>query len=632
MANEQLILNRYRPIAQAGSGGFGTVQVAWDTRIQRRVAIKCIQLDESQAFRALQVEAQAVYGDPYRGAGVYGNPDPYAADDPYAYGDADPYRDPREPFAVSLENLPGLDEARTAALLSDPNIVGVYDFEIQGATAYLIMEYVDGTTLTGLLQQYGDQLSLDAMAAIFSSVAHALEVAHENQVLHLDIKPDNVLINRQGQVKVTDFGLATLSDASGFGTAGGGTIGYMPLEQMRQEALDARCDEWALASMTYEMLTGENPFIAPDLAKAETAIEDAELVLPSLCYDGLDPEADDVLFYALDPDREERYDNVEDFSEEMSRFLGNSARGHKELAVLVGQAAIEEREEEEEVVERISLFDRIGTGRLQSIVVRVWAALGVGLTGFVALSNIAELGGWASPVFWGLFALLVFAGVLKPHLGALLSLLVLSVALMFHEAFLAGILLIVAVCLWWFFVGRMSDEAPNAVLSPVLFGAFGFNPVTPLVSGFFLSVKDAVATAALAFLLSLVLSGFGSASLMGWNAFAFWNFGAIDIQHNMLVLLQQPLTWCMLASWLGGSAIVALLCRRQTRLSAGVGIVLACTLMVAALCFGAWFGSGLASWVPDWLLIVPTVGAGVVMAVACAFGVPIRAGEEEWED
>ena len=615
MANEQLILNRYRPIAQAGSGGFGTVQVAWDTRIQRRVAIKCIQLDESQAFRALQVEAQAVHGDPY------------------GYGDADPYGydEPRDQYAVSLENLPGLDEARTAAMLSDPNIVGVYDFAVQGATAYLIMEYVDGTTLTGLLQQYGDRLSLNMVAAVFSSVAHALEVAHDNQVLHLDIKPDNVLINRQGQVKVTDFGLATLSDATGFGTAGGGTIGYMPLEQMRQEALDARCDEWALASMTYEMLTGTNPFIAPDLAKAEAAIEDAELVLPSLCFDGLSPEADDVLFYALDPDREERYDNVEDFSEEMGRFLGNSARGHKELAVLVGQAMEEDFEEEEEVTERISLFDRIGTGRLQSIFVRAWAALGVGLTAFVSLSNIDAVGGWATPLFWGLFALLVFAAVLKPHLGALLALLVLSVALLFNEAFVVGILMIVAVCAWWFFVGRLSDEAANAALSPVLFGSFGFNPITPLVAGFFLSVKDAVVTAAFAFAVSLVLAGFGSSSIVGWNAFAFWDIGAIDVQHNMLVLLQQPLTWCMFASWLGGSALLALLCGRQTRLSAGIGVVLACALAIAALFFGTWFASGMVSWVPAWQLLVATLGAGAVMTVACAFGVPIRASEEDWD-
>ncbi|MEG0375082.1 MAG: serine/threonine-protein kinase, partial [Raoultibacter sp.] len=577
-----------------------TVQVAWDTRIQRRVAIKCIQLDESQAYRAAQVEARAVYG----------------------------YDDSSDLPPVSLENLPGLDEARTAAMLSDPNIVGVYDFEIRGNVAYLIMEYVDGVTLSGLLQQYGDSLSLDAVAAIFSSVAHALEMAHDNQVLHLDIKPDNVLINRQGQVKVTDFGLATLSDAAGFGTAGGGTIGYMPLEQMRQENLDARCDEWALASLTYEMITGTNPFLAPDLARAEKAIEDAELVLPSLCWEGLDPAADDVLFYALDPDREERYDNVEDFSEEMGRFFGNSVRGHKELAMLVGQAR-EDFEEKEEVVERIRLFDRIGTGRLQAVSVRVWAALSVALLGFVSLTNISVVGGWTSPLFWGLFALFVLAAVLKPHLGALLGLASLVVALFFHEAFIVGILLLVSSAAWWFFVGRKGDLQPNVALSPVLFGSFGFNQITPLASGFFLSIKESLITAPFAFFVSLVLAGFGSNSLMGWNALAFWDITALDVQHNMLIMLQQPITWCVALSWVGGAVLTSLCCLRQTRLFAGIGVVGSCGLMVAALCLGTWFTSGQTSWIPDLMLLLPTIGAGVVVTVACAFGVPIREDEDE---
>ena len=164
--------------------------------------------------------------------------------------------------------------------------------------------------------------------------------------LHLDIKPDNVLINRQGQVKVTDFAWPCLLAPSGFGAAGGGTIGYMPLEQMRQESLDARCDEWALASVTYEMLAGENPFLAPDLVRAEAAIEDAELVLPSLCWEELDPAVDDVIFCALDPDREERYDNVAEFAEEMEPFLGDPKRGARELAAIVGYADEEEADDE----------------------------------------------------------------------------------------------------------------------------------------------------------------------------------------------------------------------------------------------------------------------------------------------
>ena len=200
------------------------------------------------------------------------------------------------------------------------------------------MEYVEGITLTRLLFDYPDYLTLDMVAAVFDAVAGALMVAHKAGVLHLDIKPDNIIINPQGQSKVTDFGLATLADASGAGTTGGGTIGYMPLEQMRREHLDARTDEWSLAAVTYEMLTGDNPFRVGSLDEAEAAILDAELILPSLCWDNLDEQADDVVFYALDPDREERYESVAHFAEEMDKFLGDPENGSNQLALVVSDA------------------------------------------------------------------------------------------------------------------------------------------------------------------------------------------------------------------------------------------------------------------------------------------------------
>ena len=227
--NRQLILDRYRPIAEAGTGGFGTVQVAWDTRIQRKVAIKCIGLDEVDATRVASGDPSDA-ADPFDARGSTWKADPDDLDPP-TFSDDDEtalfdqmgrsvsmFSD--DPSARSLARVPGLDEARTAALLSDANIVTVYDFEVQGSTAYLIMEYVDGITLSELLERFDDRLSLNVVAAVFAAVSHALEVAHDNQVLHLDIKPDNVLINRQGQVKVTDFGLAVLAGTSGFGSAG----------------------------------------------------------------------------------------------------------------------------------------------------------------------------------------------------------------------------------------------------------------------------------------------------------------------------------------------------------------------------------------------------------------------------
>lgn len=256
---------------------------------------------------------------------------------------------PKNEPLTTLVHVPGLDEARTAAKLSDQRIVTVYDFEVRDQTAYLIMEYVEGITLAQLLADYPDYITLDMVTGVFDAVAGALEIAHDAGVLHLDVKPDNIIINKDGQVKVTDFGLATLADASGKGFAGGGTIGYMPLEQMRREKLDVRTDEWALAAMTYEMLTGGNPFKAQTLDQAEQAILNAELVLPSLCWPRIDSQIDDVVFYALDPDPEERYENIGDFADEIDKFLGDAESGQEQLALVV-EDALSQPSHETEVV------------------------------------------------------------------------------------------------------------------------------------------------------------------------------------------------------------------------------------------------------------------------------------------
>lgn len=570
---EQLILNRYRPISEAGSGGFATVQLAWDTRIQRRVAIKCIELDEE---------------DLAQGA------------------------------------LPGLDEARTAAMLNDGTIVGVYDFEVQGSTAYLIMEYVDGITLTELIDQYNEQLTLNVIAAIFASVSRALEIAHDNQVLHLDIKPDNILINRQGQVKVSDFGLATLSDAIGFGSAAGGTIGYMPPEQMRRENLDVRCDEWSLASVTYEMISGTNPFFAANLQSAQSAILDAELVLPSLCKEGLRSEADDILFYALDPERDERYGSVTEFAEELEQFLGNPVQGQRELAMLVGQAC-EDFEEEEDALERVSIFDRLSSISW-SFLNRIWSVLSVGLLGFVALGNISFVGGFGSIAFWTVLVLLLIAAILKPHLGTLLGLLGLSFALGVNDAIVAAVFLGLASLIWWFFSGRHGDAEANTALAPILFGAIGLGSITPLLSGFFLNTREVLINTAFALFLSVIFAAFGSNSLLGWNLSA-WNIEYLNVESNITVLLQQSGTWLIVASWILSALIVRLFCLRQTRLFAFFGMIIATAFLLGGLCVESWLDTQ--QWMPMWSSLAPLVGSGLIMALLCGLGVPPRNSYEE---
>lgn len=622
--DQQLILNRYRPVGEAKAGGFGTVRVAWDTRIQRRVAIKCIELDEMDAARAALPGANAVRQQPREP--LPWEDDPLFGEDDVADGAGengatsvfDLIGD--EPLVHSLAHVPGLDEARTAAMLSDASIVAVYDFEVQDSTAYLIMEYVEGMTLTDLLHRHADRLTLDVAAAVFASVSHALEVAHANQVLHLDIKPDNVLINHQGQVKVTDFGLATLADASGYGAAGGGTIGYMPLEQMRQENLDVRCDEWALASLTYEMLAGENPFLAPDLERAEAVIEDAELVLPSLCWDGLDPAIDDVIFFALDPDREERYATVADFAEELEPFLGDPKRGVRELSVIVGHADDEEEEaeaEKEPPTPRVPLRERI-TPLQRTVAAHAVGALGSGAVAFVAFTNLPQTSGFANPLFWGLFALVTLAGALKPHLGALLAYFALSATLIAGNAPAAGIVLLAAAATWWYFTGRLSNADANATLVPPLAGAFGCNQLTPLVAGFCLPPARAFGALAFSLLVSLMLAACGSHSLLGWDALANWQFSAgLDMRADLGSLLMQPALWCIVISWIAATGALSAFRLRPTRAFAVLGTLVAGALLLAGIALAAWVASGQATWMPSLNNLVFTIIPIVVMLLMC---------------
>ena len=703
MTKTQLILNRYKPLAKAGAGGFGTVQVAWDTRIQRKVAIKCIPLSEAELLRATlpgadvldvspdergensagsqgfggtsgmraagSAASAALAVDPadvppwedlpeeagFAGsgdAGVPDGPDALAAPANASVRDAEPgFAGPRSadasrpdslpsqllpgqsvsltdtddpasrPLVRTLSRIPGLDEARTAAMLSDPSIVAVYDFEIQDSTAYLIMEYVEGMTLTELLRDHDDRLTLDVVAAVFDAVAHALEVAHENGVLHLDIKPDNILINASGQVKVTDFGLATLADAQGFGVAGGGTIGYMPLEQMRQENLDARCDEWALASVTYEMLAGENPFLAPNLFQAQEAIEDGELVLPSLCWDNLDPAADDPIFYALDPEREERYETVADFAEELSPFLGDPAKGRAELADIVVGPQEEDEPEPQPREPGIPLRDHI-TPELLFFGSHACGAAGSALLAFLSLQNISQTEGFANPLYWGLLLLITLAGALRPHLGALLGFVSLSAMLVMCGVPAAGCVLLAGAGVWWWYLGRAGDATANAALATPLAGAIGLGPLGPLAAGFALRPVAAMATAAFQVLCGFMLAGLGSASFMGWDVLATWHFstaafasdGVID---RMAAMLLEPGTWIMAASWVLAAGACALLRWRPTRLFASFGVLAGAAGLVAGFVLAAICGAPSASAFTDPADVASlVVSAGIMLFAA----------------
>ena len=538
-----------------------------------------------------------------------------------------------------FEHIPGLEEARSVAKLSDTNIVTVYDCAVEGSSAYVIMEYVEGKTLAQIIDEVDDDITLDMVAAVFSAVSHALEVAHGEHTLHLDIKPENVIVNGKGQAKVADFGLAALMDATGSGTTGGGTIGYMPVEQMRQEPLDVRTDEWALASLTYEMLTGSNPFFADDLDAAEEAIEEAELVLPSLCWDELDAEADEVMFCALDPDMDERYEDVAAFSAALMPYLGNAKKGKRVLADIVnGKMEEPAAEEPERAWEPLPpLVDRLGL-RGAAIAGRIVAAAAVALLAAAGMANLHLTPGSAmglatdAPIAYGVvIAVCALVAAIRPSIGVLFGYGAFVVGLAGAGAWVPAVLLTAATGAWWYFVGRRGTaQAVSALMQPLL-GSVGFAAASPVTCGVLLPVLQSVITAAFAFASALIMAGCGSVDIMNWDAVMHLGFSS-NPAAGCLAVASQPATWVVGASWIASAGLYSLLCVRGTRAFDIAGSVVAAAVLMFGACAAAHLASFGGSWLPAPAALLGALVPGVLGILAAVMSIPDRArwAEEEW--
>jgi serine/threonine-protein kinase len=270
---DQVFLGRYQVLEILGSGGMGTVFRGWDPRLQRTVALKTIHVGKER-----DGEARA------RGSSRI------------------------------------LAEAVRAAQITHPNVVAVYDAEEAGEVAYVAMEYVDGVGLDRYLEERGT-LDWREAAPLARALAQGLAAAHARGLVHRDVKPGNVLLGRDGSVKLADFGLATWLhlrvDKPGkvFGTPG-----FLAPEVLRGEEYDARADLFALGVVLFRSMLGRYPFRGLDFrAIVRSTVRDPSPVAEELAAT-MPPELAEILTALLAKDSGSRPAPTDALATRLDRF------------------------------------------------------------------------------------------------------------------------------------------------------------------------------------------------------------------------------------------------------------------------------------------------------------------------
>ena len=261
----RLVDGRYRVERRLARGGMATVYEAMDLRLDRTVALKIMHpgLAEDAAFVSRFVR-----------------------------------------------------EAKSAARLSDPHVVAVYDQGEDDGIVYLVMEYVAGRTVRDVLREYG-RLTAEQALTVLDPVLQALDAAHHAGFVHRDVKPENVLLTDDGRVKVADFGLArAISAATSTAATQGlliGTVAYLSPEQVERGIADARSDVYGAGILLYEMVTGSVPFAGETPLAVAYQHVNAAVPAPSSVRPGVPSELDALVARATARDADDRYPDAASF-------------------------------------------------------------------------------------------------------------------------------------------------------------------------------------------------------------------------------------------------------------------------------------------------------------------------------